>query len=286
MRALLAGCVLVDGCATAPQVGGEVRSGNLPVPGASIYFEEAGQGDAVVLIHGGFGDRRMWDAQFATLSREYRVVRYDHRGFGRSRVLVDSAYSPPADLVRLLDHLGIDKAHVIGNSVGGSVALDFALLHPDRVGKVVVVASGASGAKYSAEDVASIVAVFKTAQEQGVDQAAELWLQNPMIAISSKDARSADLVARMVRENRNIFRLQNWPEWRMTPTAFERLGELRMPVLFVLGDQDTPVVQRVSNETAARIAGAETIRITGADHLPQLTHPDAFMQRVLSFLRR
>jgi len=281
--------MLVAACTSAPQPDAsnplKIRSDYVNVPGGRLYFEEAGTGTPVVLVHGGFGDRRMWDAQFGALARDFRVVRYDHRGFGQSTG-ADSAYSPTNDLMRLLDHLGIGRAHIVGNSVGGSVALDFALLHPDRTHKVVVVASGANGYPWRPEDVASIVAVFNAAKEQSVDKAVELWLQNDMIAVSSKHQRSADLVTRMVRDNRNIFTLSHWPEDRMTPPAYERLGELRMPVLFVIGQRDTPGVQRVNDASAARISGSEVFRIPGADHLPHMTHPDEFTQRVAAFLKQ
>ena len=276
-------------CASAPEPTPstplEIRSDYLNVPGGRLYFEEAGAGTPVVLIHGGFGDRRMWDAQFGAMARDFRVVRYDHRGFGNSTG-ADSAYSPTADLIRLLDHLGIANAHVVGNSVGGSVALDFALLHPGRTNKVVVVASGANGYPWQPEDVASIVAVFNAAKDQGADRAAEMWLQNGMVAVASRHPRSASLVTRMVRDNKGIFTLNAWPEERMKPSAYERLGELRMPVLFVIGEKDVAGVHRVNDASAARIAGAEVFRMPGADHLPHMTHQEEFTRRVVAFLRR
>ena len=289
MRFLIAVSMLIAACTSAPEptqsTPVKIRSDYVNVPGGRLYFEEAGTGTPVVLVHGGFGDRRMWDAQFGVLARDFRVVRYDHRGFGNSTG-ADSAYSPTDDLMRLLDHVGIGRAHIIGNSVGGSVALDFALLHPDRTHKVVVVASGANGYPWRPEDVASIVAVFNAAKEQSVDKAVELWLQNDMIAVSSKHPRSADLVTRMVRDNKSIFTLSHWPEERMTPAAYERLGELRMPVLFVIGQRDTPAVQRVNDASAARINRSEVFRIAGADHLPHMTHPDEFTRRVAAFLKQ
>jgi pimeloyl-ACP methyl ester carboxylesterase len=288
MRSLVV-IALLTACASASEqsasTSASARSSYLAVPGGRIYFEEAGKGVPVVLIHGGFGDRRMWDAQFNELARDFRVVRYDHRGFGNSTA-PDSVYSPVRDLLQLLDQLGIARAHIIGNSVGGGVALDFAVLYPERVHKVVVVASGANGYPYSADDVAGIVAVFRAAEAQGVDRAAELWLQDPMIAIASKHPRSADLVRRMIQDNRNIFRMEHWPEGKLKPSAYDRLNELRMPVLFVVGENDTPVVQRASGASAARVSGAETFRMPGADHLPQMTHPDVFTQRVTAFLQQ
>jgi 3-oxoadipate enol-lactonase len=288
MRFLVALSVILAACTSTPAPTStplKIRSDYLNVPGGKLYFEEAGTGPAVLLIHGGFGDRRMWDAQFGTLARDFRVLRYDHRGFGNSTG-ADSVYSPTDDVIRLLDHLGIVKAHVVGNSVGGSVALDFAVLHPDRTNKVVVVASGANGYPWRPEDVASIVAVFNAAKDEGADKAAEMWLQNDMIAVASKHPRSADLVTRMVRDNRNIFTLNNWPEGRMKPSAYDRLAELLMPVLFVIGEKDVPGVHRVNDASAARIPGSEVFRMPGADHLPHMTHPEEFNRRVAVFLKR
>ena len=253
------------------------------MPGGNIYYEQAGKGRTVLLIHGGFGDRRMWDAQFNALARHFRVVRYDHRGFGKTTA-IDSPYSPAEDIIQLLDHLGVSKAHVIGNSMGGAVALDLAVLYPQRVRKVVVVASGANGYPWQPADYASISAVFDAAKTQGVDKAAEMWRDNEMVQIASKHPKSRDLVWQMIQDNRNTFLLQHWPEG-FKPSAYDRLSELRMPVLFVVGDKDMRAVQRVAAATAARVGGSQVIRMIGADHLPQMTHPDAFNKRVIAFLK-
>jgi 3-oxoadipate enol-lactonase len=274
--------LLLSACATSHVR----RSDVLPVAGGGeIYYEVAGSGPAVVLVHGGFGDSRMWNAQFNELARDFRVVRYDHRGFGRSTP-PDSAYSPVRDLVTLLDHLDIDRAHLIGNSVGGGFVLDFALLQPQRTNKVVVVASGANGFPYTREDFASVVAVFNVAQSEGADRAAAMWMEHPMIALSSKNPRTQTLVGQMVRDNKNIFALKAWPEESMTPPAYQRLNELRAPVLFVIGDQDTRPVRVGADSSAARIAGAQVWRVTNADHLPHMLHPAEFNRRVTEFLKR
>lgn len=261
------------------------RADLLPVPGGGLYYEVAGSGPAVVLVHGGFGDHRMWNAQFNELARNFRVVRYDHRGFGRSTP-PDTTYSPVSDLVALLDHLNVDRAHLIGNSVGGGLVIDFALLQPQRTNKVVVVASGANGYPWKPEDYAGTAAVFAAAEREGAERAAAMWINDPMIALSSKNPRTRDLVQQMVRDNRNIFRLKAWPGEPMTPRAYQRLHELRAPVLFVIGEQDTPIVQRVADSTAARIPGAQVWRVGNADHLPQLMQPEAFNRHVVAFLNR
>ena len=260
-----------------------VDSGWVEVAGGRLYYEAAGRGPAVVLLHGGFGDRRMWDAQFGDLSRDFRVVRYDHRGFGRSPA-ADTAYSPVDDLARLLDHLRIDRAHLVGNSLGGALAIDFALLRPERVGKVIVVASGAGGVPYTPEDIAEMVAVFNAAQSQGAERGAELWTRHPMVAVTSREPATAPLLRAMVSDNRAIFTMRHWPNEPMQPRAYHRLGELRVPVLFVWGDRDTPFVQRAARESAARVPRAGVLILPGTDHLPQMLRPADFNRVVREYL--
>ncbi|HJU65326.1 MAG TPA: alpha/beta hydrolase [Gemmatimonadaceae bacterium] len=258
-------------------------TGTVAVSGGRLYYEAAGNGPAVVLVHGGFGDRRMWNGQVDAFAARYRVVRYDHRGFGRSTAPT-SAYSPTADLLRLLDHLSIDRAHLVGNSMGAAVVLDFALLHPERTAKVVAVANGANGAPVTEEDSRSVMEVFQTATTRGVDAAAELWLKHPMVAVASTDSSTAPLLRAMVHDNRAIFQMQHWPIDSMSPPAFERMGELRVPVLFVIGDRDTEVVRGLADATARKVPGARRAVIAGGDHLPQMERPAEFNQLVLDFL--
>lgn len=280
MKRVILLSLLVSACASAPRA----TPGYLEVPRGRIYYEVAGSGTPVVLVHGGFGDRRMWNEQFNTFARDFRVIRYDHRGFGNSTG-ADSAYSPVDDLIRLLDHLGISKAHIIGNSAGGAFAIDFALLRPERVHKLVVVASGAGGYPYTREDIADVVAVFDAAKSQGLDAAAEMWRKSPMIQMASRDPRTADLVWQMIRDNKRMFVIE-WPSEKMDPRAYARLGEIKVPTLFVIGDQDSQTVLKVASATAARLPGAEIVRIPNADHLPQMVAPDAFNTSVITFLKK
>lgn len=281
----LAALVLVlAACASAPPGPSAPESGSLPVEGGSLAYEVRGSGpEAVVLLHGGFGDRRMWDGQMEPFARRFRVVRYDQRGFGASPAPA-AAYSPVADLLRLLDHLGVARAHLVGNSMGASLALDAALLHPDRFGKLVVAANGANGYPYTPEDTAGVVAVFQAAAREGPERAAELWLEHPMVKVTSRDPATAPLLREMVTANRGIFLMRHWPAERLDPPAFERLGELRNPVLFLLGEDDTPLVRRAAEETAARIPHARKATLSGADHLPQMARPAEFNRLVLEFL--
>src|SRR5918998_5283262 len=116
----------------------------LETNGARIYYEVDGSGEPLLMVHAGVANLRMWDDQVGALRESYRVIRYDTRGFGRTET--DAVeFSNRADLAALLAHLGEGSAHLVGLSRAGSIALDFALEHADRVRSLTVAAGGVSG---------------------------------------------------------------------------------------------------------------------------------------------
>jgi pimeloyl-ACP methyl ester carboxylesterase len=119
-------------------------SEELSVNGGKLYYETTGDGLPVVLIHAGYLDSRMWDSQFETFSRQYQVIRYDVRGYGKSS-RSESNYSDAVDLKSILDHLKIDRAVLVGVSMGGRIALDFAVEYIDRVRALVLINFGIRG---------------------------------------------------------------------------------------------------------------------------------------------
>jgi pimeloyl-ACP methyl ester carboxylesterase len=249
-----------------------VTTGTVAVDGGSLYYEALGKGAPVILIHGGFGDRRMWDPQFETLSQAFRVVRYDHRGFGKSSAPTQ-AYSPVADLMKLMDHLELKRANLVGNSMGGTLALDFALLQPGRTGAVVVIASTAGGYPTPEEDLKSVDQVLGTAREKGTGAAVPLWLQHPMVGIAMSHPSAGPLVRTMVEDNQKMFLADHWPQEPMSPPAFERIAGLNANVLFIVGDRDVASVRAGAEASATRIKKAKVVTIKDADHLPHMEKP-------------
>ncbi len=124
------------------------RQGFAEIDGAQLYYEVAGSGKAIVLVHAGIADHRMWDDQFVPFAEHYQVIRFDQRGFGES----SAAAGPFAfydDLSLLLGRLGVTRAVVIGASLGGKTAIDLALSHPTMVEALVLVGSGLGGQEWS-----------------------------------------------------------------------------------------------------------------------------------------
>ena len=280
MRAATLIAALSAACATS---GGRIETGTLPVAAGELYYEVSGSGEPVVLIHGGFGDRRMWDDQFGSLARDYQVLRYDHRGFGRSPA-PDSTYSPVRDLVQLLDGAEMDRAHLVGNSLGGALAITFAILHPERVRSLTVVASGADGFRYPQSDIEAITEVIALMRGGKKEEALTKWLANPMLAVVNTQPAVRQKVERMVRENAGIWTMAAWPQQPLTPSARERLGRIRTPTLVVIGDRDARSVQMFADSTAGMIPGAERVVMKGTDHLPHMERPDDFNRLLHEFL--
>jgi pimeloyl-ACP methyl ester carboxylesterase len=261
-----------------------VRAEMLDVEDGRLYYEVKGRGPTVVLIHGGFGDDRMWNEQWDALARDYRVVRYDHRGFGRSS-RPDKAYSAVADLVRLLDELGAKTASLVGNSMGGTMAINFVLQHPERVDRLVVVASGADGFPIPPGTTDEIQAVFATAKKDGTQAAAERWLKNPMVKVTSRAAATRDLLRQMIVDNRETFLMEHWPDESLDFKAADRLSEIKRPTLVILGDQDIDLVLTIGKATAKGIVGSRLEVLEGADHLPQMDAPAKVNALLREFLR-
>lgn len=261
----------------------EVRTGTVDVEGGSLYYEEAGKGSPVVFIHGGFGDRRMWDEQFSHFAGGHRVIRYDHRGYGESPA-PGSAYSPVDDLVRLLDRLGVERAHIVGNSMGATLALDFTLKHPERVASLTMVSSGPGGFPVPPKDREGMMAVFEAARAKGPAEGVELWLGHPMVAVTSRDPKAGPRLRTLVTDNMGLFSIAYWPREAMDPPALDRLGEVRVPTLVVVGDRDMTFIQDGCDAAAKGIAGAKKVVIRGADHLPQMLKPSEFNRALEKFL--
>lgn len=238
---------------------------------------------AIVFIHGGYGDRRVWDASFDAFADEYFVIRYDHRGFGGSAFPVQP-YAADADVIAILDSQGVERAHLVGSSMGGMLALDVALTHPARVATLTLVSSGPGGFPVPEAERESIRAVFTAASTRGPDAAIELWLAHPTVAVSSKDPVVGPRLRAMVAENSRIFAIKNWPTMRLDPPANRRLGEVAIPTLVIVGEQDTAYVRSAAAAAAEGIPGAALVTIPGADHLPQLVAPEAFNAELRGFL--
>ena len=254
--------------------------------GARISFRRSGTGVPLLLIHAGIADSRMWEPQATTFGARFDLIRPDLRGYGDSE-LPPVPYSMRADLVALLDHLAIDRTHVIGCSMGGTVAIDLALEHPDRVQRLVLVGSGVSGSNLGEADqhlFADIDAAEKSGDLAAVNRAeVRLWVDGPRRPEGTAPAAVRELVLDMNgRAMRSNFAAA--PHQRLDPPAVNRLHEIVAPTLVVVGDQDLPHANENADLLTSKIKGARKAVIHDAAHLPSLERPEDFNRVVLDFL--
>ena len=264
---------------------------SVSVERGAIFYEVAGAGPGVALIHAGIADHRMWDDQFSVFAERFRVVRHDHRGFGASST-PDGPFSFRADLAAVLRAVGIERAHLIGTSLGGGVALDFALTYPERVASLVLVAAALGGSQPSEALRERWRAINEARERDGLDAANELELRLWVDGTGRTPEEVDPTVRERVREmNRAV--LAREPEneaggepQRLDPPAIERLHEIAAPTLVLVGDRDVPDILANAERLAAGIAGARKVVLPGVAHLPPLECPDEFNRIVLDFLAR
>lgn len=265
----------------------KTQAGYAGVAGARFYYEIAGEGAPLVLVHAGITDSRMWDEQFYAFAEHYRVLRYDRRGFGRTE-MTPGPFSHHLDLYELLKFLGIEGAILIGCSQGGKTVLDLALEHGETARGLVLVASAVSGFTFAGELPAQ-QAELEEADERGdVARVNELelqiWVDGPRRAPSEVDSRLRERVREM-----NLIALSATSdasiEQMLEPPAVHRLEEIRVPTLIVIGDLDTPKTLAAAEWLSEKIHGAQKIVIRGTAHLPNMERPAEFNRRVLEFLK-
>jgi 3-oxoadipate enol-lactonase len=263
-----------------------VKTGYAPYNGAKLYFETRGDGPALVFIHAGVSDHRMWDPQFEAFAARFQVVRFDLRGFGKS-AMPEESFALRDDLLAVLRHLGIGKAALVGCSMGGAIAIDFSLEHPEMVTALVPVGAGVSGwTDWSPESIKLFTEMMALAQKGDADAAFEIsahyWIDGP--------SRDAARVEPKYRARARQLYLENFSpkmpraEITLNPPAIQRLGEIKCPTMVVIGDCDAPDLQKLAQTLAREIPGATMTTIANAAHLPNLEHPGQFNRMLEDFV--
>jgi 3-oxoadipate enol-lactonase len=266
-------------------------------PGATLHVIDEGASDRppILLLHAGIADSRAWDALAPRLVEAgYRVVRYDRRGFGRT-VTEDVEFSNRADLVAVLDALGIGRAALVGNSQGGQIAFDAAIEHPERVAAVVGVGAGLGGFEGDVTD--DEIALFDRSEaleerlDAGetdvLDELLELdvamWVDGPGQPIDRVPVDIRDLVRAMDREHYDPARVQGRPI-PLRPPAAERLADLRAPVLAVAGALDVGEVVATAHHLAAELDQATAVVWPDVAHMIGMEAPDRLAGLIVDFL--
>jgi pimeloyl-ACP methyl ester carboxylesterase len=256
--------------------------------GVHFHAEQAGRGDAVTMLHGFLVDSGQWDEEFAALAGDHRVLRYDLRGFGRSS-MPDAPFAHHEDLARVLDESAIERTALIGCSGGAGTALDFALANPQRVSALVLIGAGYWGhyATRTPEAQAFWAAVKSGDADALLETSLRTFLDGPRRAPEQSDAQARERIAAMSAWN---FGRDDgyWKKASLqcnpaTP-ATERLAELHMPVLLVVGEEDQPEVIELSERLAAGLPNARLVRVPGAGHHVNIERPEVVLPLLRDFL--
>jgi 3-oxoadipate enol-lactonase len=264
-------------------------SGFVEIDGGRIYFEVEGEGHPLLLIHGGLGTLRMWDDQVPAFAERYRVIRYDTRGFGRTDT-EEVEFANPADAAAVLDQVGARSAYVVGQSRGGMIALDFVLEYPERVDAFISVASGVGGFAFQLPDGTESPPweeMERLWESKDWAPLAELetqvwvdgWGQPPTRVDPELRRKVHDWILASYEAGKSEGKPQP-----LDPPAVQRLAEVRVPTLVMIGEVDEPGGVAAGRHLAASVAGARLVEFPGVAHMIQLEEPGRFNELVLDFL--
>lgn len=243
----------------------------------SIYFEIKGTGETVVFIHGFTLDHRMWNEQVKYFSKNYQTLTYDMRGFGKSP-LPNEPYSHANDLSRLLMDLKIKKAHIVGLSLGGEVAIDFVLTYPEFVSSLIVADTSLGGYKSTVD--------WRTyAKEQGIENAKKNWLNHEVFGTTRENSTVLKELEAMVSDYSGWHWLNKDTREKLPASALSRLQEILVPTLIITGENDLPYFQVIAELLHKGIKNSQKKVIMNAGHMSNMEKPEEFNKAVGSFVR-
>jgi 3-oxoadipate enol-lactonase len=268
-------------------------TGFAPVFHGSLYYEAAGSGKPILFIHAGVADCSMWDAQFNIFRQSYRVIRYDARGYGKSRTETTS-FSNRQDILDLFTYLGIEQASIIGISRGSQIATDFTLEHPEKVSALVVAAPGITGFEYHADESEQARREFKLfshmdelwekkAYEELADLEVHAWADGPSQPVGRASPKIRDYIHKMVLANYSRQDGQATPQ-PLQPPAFSRLKQIHQPTLILVGEYDTCSTQAAADELECQIPLSRKVGFPQVAHMIPLENPELFNDVTLGFL--
>ena len=263
------------------------------VNGKKLYFESVGTGDVIVLVHGNVGDRRHWDYQFLTLGKDFKVIRYDIRGYGKSAFPnPEIAYSDYEDLNALLDYLKITEAHMCGLSMGSAIVVNFAIAYPEKCKSLIPIGPWVGG--YGVNDFKSPAAdsvfqVMRTvtaiAKDRGPKEATDyFWTGNKVFRNAVRSSSALDHL-KMVGYDYSYWGFMNATK-RIPPQALAitQLHKIEEPTLIVTAEYDLEACIENAEILNNNIKGSKLVSIKDAGHCMNLDKPEEFNRILVNFI--
>jgi pimeloyl-ACP methyl ester carboxylesterase len=240
----------------------------------------SGSGKPIVLLHSGGADLRDWTFIAPLLAKRYQVVTVDGRGAGKSPSPMRPA-NYVGDLLNLFHHLDLEQAVLIGHSIGGQLATDFTLEHPEKIAQLVLIAPSLSGYQYSEEFTQWMQKISSFYPDK--EKMLELSLDAPSYRIILSSPHK-ELLVEMFRHHFN--KIGEWATFESVwpePPALERLEEIKAKTLFIMGEEelyDNKLVAQCFNQ----VRNIRFAHIPEADHMLTLTHPNVISRYIIEFL--
>jgi len=273
VRAIAAGCLLFWAGAVQGQTFAEAEHGQ-------IAYEACGAGDkAIVLLHDGILHSAAYDQVWPKLCERFRVVRYDRRGYGATPA-ASAPFASVDDVAAVMKAAGVTHATLVGSSSGGGVAVDFALAHPEAVDGLVLVGPWISGFEPSAGFIVRSLKLGALIKTGHLEEA----VKDPYILTKSADVERARVVALLKANPQNLDGGPSARQERAGPDAKDRLGEIRVPTLILVGEVDIGDVKTQAKAAARAIPGARLEIEPASGHFMYLERPDDFADRVDAFV--
>lgn len=275
--------------AVAPAQSPPAVTGYVTVDRSRLYYEECGSGVSaappIVLVHDGLMGAASWDLVWPALCARGHVLRYDRRGVGRSSEPA-VAFSQVADLEALLRDRGMARATIVGSSSGGAISLEYALAHPERVERLVLLGPVVNGVGYSQHFVRRERHNIEPLLRGDIQGAIQNQIADPFALAPGDTAVRRRVRAALAASPQNLSNLlvTGRLEERPAVPAGARLGEVGVPTLIVVGEHDIPDVHAHAGVIESGVASARREVVSGGGHLVQLDHPDVIAARILAFV--
>jgi 3-oxoadipate enol-lactonase len=252
------------------------------INGTRLYYEIKGEGQPLVFLHGYTLDHRMWDNQFHYFARQYQCIRFDTRGFGQSALPGNQPYSYQDDLKALLQSLDItDPVILIGHSIGGQAAVNFAIRYPHYTKALVLVAAQIEGYTFKEFKTEQIIA---QARNKSIEYARRKWITHEIFATARKNKITAECLDQMIHFYSGWHFVSENPLVPFNPSPWDQLENILSPALVLYGELDLPDFIEMGEAAAARIPKAKKIIIPHAGHMSNMENPALFNKELYQFL--